>query len=155
MAGGVVVLQVDPWGPSDVSAATLQSLVDDGLLRPVTDPNRSKWIASGDEPEPRPRDGYIVSFVAFHERGLGLPVDRFMRALPYYYGVKLHNFNPNSIAQAAIFVAVYKGYLGIAPHWELWLHFFRAGLNTKPTGTMGMRKALRASGCTLQVRQDR
>ena len=35
---------------------------------------------------------------------------------PYYYGVELHNFNPNSIAQAAIVVAVCEGYLGIAPH---------------------------------------
>ena len=47
-----------------------------------------------------------------------------MRALPHYYGVELHNFNPNSIAQMTIFVAVYEGYLGIAPHWELWLHLF-------------------------------
>ena len=37
----------------------------------------------------------------------------------------------------------------------MWLHFFRAGLNTKPAGTVGTRKALRAGGCTLQVRQDR
>jgi len=83
MAGGAVVLQADPWGLSDVSVATLQSLVNDGLLRLVVDPNRPEWIALGNEPEPRPRDGYIVSFVAFHERGLGLPVDRFMRALPH------------------------------------------------------------------------
>ncbi|XP_066311525.1 uncharacterized protein [Miscanthus floridulus] len=88
--------------------------------------------------------------MAFHERGLGLSVDRFMRVLPHYYGVELHNFNPNSIVQAAIFVVVCEGYLGIAPHWELWLHFFRAWLNTKPAGTTGTRKALRASGCTLQ-----
>ena len=134
---------------------TLQSLVDGGLLRPVTDPSKPEWIAPGSEPEPRPRDGYIVSFVAFHERGLGLPVDRFMRVLPHYYGVELHNFNPNSIAQAAIFVAVCEGYRGIAPHWELWLHLFRAGLTTKLMGTTGTRKAMRASGCTLQVRQDR
>ena len=40
----------------------------------------------------------FVSFVSFHERGLGVPVDRFMRALLHYYGVELHNFNPNSIA---------------------------------------------------------
>ena len=90
--------------------------------------------------------------MAFHEHGLGLSADQFMRALPHYYGVELHNFNPNSIAQAAIFVAVCKGYLGIAPHWELCLHLFWAGLTTKPAG---MRKALRAGGCTLQVRQDR
>ena len=75
----------------------LQSLVDDGLLCSVTDPNRPEWIAPRGEPELRPHDGYIVSFVAFHERGLGLPADRFMWALPHYYGVELHNFNPNSI----------------------------------------------------------
>jgi hypothetical protein len=44
---------------------------------------------------------------------------RFMRALMLYYGVELHNFNPNSIAQAAIFVAVCEGFLGIDPHWDL------------------------------------
>ncbi|XP_066395227.1 uncharacterized protein [Miscanthus floridulus] len=78
-----------------------------------------------------------------------------MRALPHYYGVELHNFSPNSIAQAAIFVAVCEGYLGIAPHWELWLHLFRATFTTKPGGTRGARKVTRASGCTLHVRQDR
>ena len=98
-----------------MSAVTLQSLVDDNLLRPITDPNIPEWIAPGGEPEPRPHDGYIVSFVPFHERSLGLPVERFMRALPHYYSVELHNFNPNSIAQVAIFVAVCEGYLGITP----------------------------------------
>ena len=44
--------------------------------------------------------------------------------------------------------------MGIAPHWELWLHLFRAGHTTKPTGTSSTRKAVRAGGCTLQVRQD-
>ena len=127
----------------------LRSLVDDGLLCSITDPDRPEWIAPLGEPEPRPREGYIVSFVSFHERGLGVPADRFMRALPHYYGVELHNFNPNSIVQAAIFVAVCEGYLGIAPHWELWLHLFRAGHTTKPAGTAGTRKMVRAGGCTL------
>ena len=139
---------------SDVTEEKLQSLVEAGLLRPITDPGEPEWIAPGNESEPRPRDGYVVSFVVFHERGFGSPVDNFMRALPHYYGVELHNFNPNSIVQAAIFVAVCEGYLGIAPR-KLWLHLFWAGLTTKPAGMTGTRKALRAGGCTLQVRQDR
>ena len=99
MAGGPpVILPADPWQSSNVSVEVLQSLIDDGLLRPITDPDRPEWIAPLGEPEPRPPVGYVVSFVSFHERGLGLPVDRFMRALPHYYGVELHNFNPNSIA---------------------------------------------------------
>ncbi|XP_066375360.1 basal body protein 10-like [Miscanthus floridulus] len=93
----VMVLPVDQWDRSNVTVGVLQSLVDVGLLRPITDPSRPEWMAPGGEPEPRPRDGYVVSFVSFHERGFGLLVDRFMQALPHYYGVELHNFNPNSI----------------------------------------------------------
>jgi len=46
-----------------------------------------------------------VSLVRLHERGFGVPVGRFMRALCDYYGMELHNFGPNSISQAAVFVA--------------------------------------------------
>ena len=98
MAGDIDVIEADPWDPSDVTVEMLQSLIDGGLLRSVTDPNRPEWIAPLGEPEPRPHDGYVVSFVSFHKRGLGVPADRFMRALPHYYGMELHNFNPNSIA---------------------------------------------------------
>ena len=35
------------------------------------------------------------------------------RALCEYYGAELHNFSPNSISQAVVFVAVCEGYLGI------------------------------------------
>lgn len=55
-----------------------------------------------------------------------MPVSRFMQAFPHYYGVELLNFNHNSIVQAAIFVTVCEGYLGMEPHWDLWLHLFRA-----------------------------
>jgi hypothetical protein len=54
--------------------------------------------------------------MAFHERGLGVLASQFLWVLPFHYGVELHNFNPNSIAQAAIFAAVCEGYLGISPH---------------------------------------
>ena len=47
-----------------------------------------------------------------------------MRALCEYYGVELHNFGPNSISQAAVFVTVCEGYLGIEAHWDLWIHLF-------------------------------
>ena len=45
MAGDIVVVEADPWDPSDVTEEMLQSLVDGGLLRLVTDPTRLEWIA--------------------------------------------------------------------------------------------------------------
>jgi hypothetical protein len=53
-----------------------------------------------------------VSFVRLHERGFTAPTSRFMRGLCYHYEVKLHNFAPNAISQAAFFV-VCEGFLGI------------------------------------------
>jgi hypothetical protein len=94
-------------------------LVDGELLRPRSFRAHPEWLAPGDEEEPTLSMGFVVSFVTFHEQGFKVPVGHFMRALLHYYGVELHNFNSNSIAQAAIYVVVYEGYLRIEPHWDL------------------------------------
>jgi hypothetical protein len=86
--------------------------------------------------------GCVVSFTLFHEQGFGVQASRFMRVLPHYYGVELHNFNPNSITQAAIFTAVCEGYLGIKPHWDLWFHLFRAKAFSLPDGVKKVRQAI-------------
>jgi hypothetical protein len=96
-----------------------------------------------------PPAGYIVSFTSFHERGFGVLASRFMQALPYYYGVELHNFNPNSIAQAAIFSAACKGFLGIEPHWDLWLHLFRTEPFSLLNEVRKVRHAVRATTAVL------
>jgi hypothetical protein len=88
---------------------------------------------------PSPPQGYVVSFISFHERGFGVPASRFMWAILHNYRVELHNLSPNSISQAAIFVAVCEGYLGINPHWDLWTHFFSAELFTSPTAERRVR----------------
>jgi hypothetical protein len=100
------------WPFSNVTTEELQGLVSEGLLHPCSVGPRPKWIAPGDEDEPTPPAGYVVSFIPFHERGFRVLASRFMRALPHYYGVELHNFNPNSIAQAAIYVVVFEGTSG-------------------------------------------
>jgi hypothetical protein len=84
-----------------------------------------------------------------------VPASRFMRAILHNYGVELHNLSPNSISQAAIFVAVCEGYLGIVPHWDLWTHLFSAELFALPTWERRVRAAVRAGGCILQLRQSR
>src|SRR6185312_5791567 len=64
--------------------------------------------------------GKCSSHVRVASARFGVPVSRFMRALCGHYGAELHNFGPNSILQAAVFVAVCEGYLGIEAHWDLW-----------------------------------
>jgi len=47
---------------------------------------------------------------------------------------------------AVVFATVCEGYLGMMPHWDLWLHLYRGELFNAPTGTTGVRKPVRA-GC--------
>ena len=77
----------------------MEQLVADRLLPMNTSLERLAWIPPRpEETEPNPPEGYVVSLVRLHERGFGVPVSRFMRALCEYYGAELHNFGPNSIS---------------------------------------------------------
>jgi hypothetical protein len=113
----------------------LEELVHDRLLRPRASRTQLEWrVPLSDHWEPAPLEGYVVRFMAFHERGLRVPPSHFMWALLHYYKVELHHLAPNSISQAVIFTVDYEGYLGIEPHWNLWLHLFRAKHFTKKAG---------------------
>jgi hypothetical protein len=107
-----VVPPRDPCPFSTVAVEDLKALVVDGLLHPLSGGPQPEWMAPASEADPTLPPGHVVSFIPFHERGFGVPASRFMRALLHYYGVELHNFNPNSIAQAAIFAAVCEGFFG-------------------------------------------
>jgi hypothetical protein len=62
-----------------------------------------EWKVLGDESMPRPPRWYVVSFVAFHERGLSVPAGWFIRGVLFEYGLQLQHLNPNSIQQMAAF----------------------------------------------------
>jgi hypothetical protein len=156
MADRVTIISPrDPWPFSTVTAEDLEDLVAEGLLRPLSDERQLEWIPPTSGTAPSPPPGYVVSFISFHERGFGVSTSRFMRAILHNYEVELHNLSPNSISQAAIFVAVCEGYLGIDPHWDLWTHLFSAELFASPTGERRVRAAVRAGDCILQLRQSR
>jgi hypothetical protein len=146
---------VDPyaWERSSVNRLALSDLVSAGQLAANEEGRPAEWIVSpaGDH-APNPPDGYVVSFSSFHERGFAAPASRFMRALCHRYGVELHNFAPNAISQAATFVGVCEGCLGIPVNWDLWVHLFRAELFTQPTTEQRTHRAVRASGMSLAVR---
>jgi hypothetical protein len=102
---------------STVSHEQLLRLVEVGELPRLTE--AVEWIVPGDESVPRPPRGYVVSFVAFHERGFSIPAGRFIRGVLFTYGLQLQHLNPNNIQQMAAFEAVCEGFLSIGAYWPV------------------------------------
>jgi hypothetical protein len=73
----------------------LHHLVDAGQLPPLIDV--VEWKVPGEESVSRPLRGYVISFMAFHERGFSVPVGQFIQAVLYEYGHQLQHLNLNNI----------------------------------------------------------
>jgi hypothetical protein len=145
-----------PWERSSATRLALGQLVTAGQLAVNEAGRPAEWIVPpGRDHAPNPPSGYVVSFIRFHERGFMAPGSRFMRALCLHYGVELHNFAPNAISQAATFVGVCEGFLGIPVNWDLWVHLFRGELFTQSTPEPRTRRAVRAGGLSLALRGQR
>ena len=107
----------DAWHPSNVTRSALEARVKAGILRPITDAGLPEWIfPSANDREPNLPPGYVVCFLSFLDRGFGNPASHLIWAILHYYEVELHNLNPNSVMQAAIFAMVCEGFLGVPPH---------------------------------------
>jgi hypothetical protein len=74
---------------------------------------------------PGPIEGYVVTFVAFFERGLGSPSHQFPCLLLRHYDLELHNLTPSGVLHIMSFMTLCEAYLGIDPHFNLWNYFFR------------------------------
>ena len=74
---------MDPGYKSTISPQRLEGLVRRGLLRPLT--AAEEWRLPGEEDEPQPPEGYVVSFAHFHERGFTMPTHHFLWGLLDYY----------------------------------------------------------------------
>jgi hypothetical protein len=136
MAPPQAIIVVDPlsWPRSTVTEFALHELENGGQLAPNVDGQPPAWIVPPTvDQEPNPLFGYVVSFVCHHECGFAAPASRSMHGLCYHYSVELHNFAPNAISQAATFVDVCEGFLGIPANWDLWVHLFRTELHTLST----------------------
>jgi hypothetical protein len=152
----IIVVDPLPWSYSTVMRFALSELVNGGQLAPNMDGQPPTWIVlPAADREPNPPFGYVVSFVLHQKRGFAAPASRFMRGLCYHYGVELHNFAPNAISQAATFVGVCEGFLGIPTNWDLWVHLFRAELHTLSTPEPRVRRAVRAGGMSISLRESR
>jgi hypothetical protein len=152
----ITVIDPLPWPRSTVTEFALHELENGGQLAPNVAGQPAVWIVPpATDQEPNPPYGYVVSFIPFHERGFVAPVSRFLRVLCYHYGVELHNCMANAISQAATFVGVCEGFLGIPTNWDLWVDLFRAELHTLVTPEPWVRRAVRASGVSISLRETR
>jgi hypothetical protein len=109
------------WDTSTVTEEQIQSLVDRGLLRPKS---QVKWRPAAGEAFPIEGTGKIVVFITHIERGFGVPAGDFIRGLLQFHWIKLVYLAPNSITIITTFIHLREAYLGIAPHFHLWRHFF-------------------------------
>ena len=66
----------------------------------------------------------MVSFLTFHERGLGYPAHWFLRGLLNNWGLELQHLNPMGVLHIAGFVTVYEAFLEMEPHADLFWLFF-------------------------------
>jgi hypothetical protein len=158
MAPPQAITVVDPlsWSRSMATRFALSELVTGGQLVPNVDGQPAAWIVPpATDREPNPPHGYIVSFIRHHERSFAAPESRFLRGLCHHYGVELHNFAPNAISQAATFVGICEGFLGIPANWDLWVHLFRAELHTLSTPEPRVRRVVRADGMTILLWESR
>jgi hypothetical protein len=66
-----------------VTQERLEELIEEGLPRPITSAIVQEWIALEEGVDMlNPLMGYVLSFVAFHERGLGILGSRFLQGSP-------------------------------------------------------------------------
>ena len=79
------------------------------------------WRAPRREDFLQPWLGEVVSFLAFHERGLGYPAHWFLRGLLNEWGLELQHLNPTGVLHIAGFITVCEAFLGMEPHVD----FFR------------------------------
>jgi hypothetical protein len=125
-----------------VTKEQIQSLVDCGLLRPKS---QVGWRAAEGEAFTTEGTGKTVVFLVHIERGFGILAGDFLRGLLHFYRIELVHLAPNSITIIATFIHLCEAYLGIAPHFHLWRHFFEL----KKTG-----KGVVISSISIMLRQN-
>ena len=79
------------------------------------------WRAPGREDFPQPQLGEVVSFLAFHKRGLGYPAHWFLCGLLNEWSLELQHLNLTGVLHITGFVTVCEAFLGMEPHVD----FFR------------------------------
>jgi hypothetical protein len=109
----------------------------------------TEWLVPGCKDAPTPPDGYIVSFVPFHERGFAMPPHPFIRGLLRHYQIEPQHLNPTGIKNIAAFIMLCEGYLGIKPNVDLRKYFVAISLLNKKKNGMKTLVTMVSAGIHL------
>ena len=71
----------------------------------------SHWLPARGQVIPTPDPGESVVFVSHLRRGLGFPMDPFVRGLMFYYGLEFHDLALESILHISSFIVVCEAFL--------------------------------------------
>jgi hypothetical protein len=104
-----------------VTEEKIQALATGGLLRPKAEVG---WRAAVGKEFPTKGTGEAIVFLAHIECEFGVPAGDFFHEILYFYRIEVVHLIPNPITIISSFIHLCKAYLGIAPHFHLWRHFF-------------------------------
>ena len=95
----------------------------------------------------------MVSFLTFHERGLGYPAHWFLHGLLNEWGLELQHLNPMGVLHIAGFITICEAFLRIELHVDFfWRLFFGRALTVgnpaeiAPVGVFALQRKLSARG---------
>ena len=87
----------------------------------------------------------MVSFLTFHERGLGYPAHWFLRGLLNEWGLELQHLNPMGVLHIVDFITIYEVFLEMEPHVD----FFRWLFSRRALTVGNLAKIAPVGGFTL------
>src|SRR4051812_40370966 len=64
-------------------------------------------------------------FMSHFLRGLGFPMDPFVRGLLFYCGLEFHDLAPESVLHIFSFIVMCEAFLRVTPYFGLWLKTFK------------------------------
>ena len=135
--------RMEKWARSICAVEDLERLVRWGAL---PDQATANWHATSGFAFPTPDTRQLVLFYHHVSRGLGVPVHYFVRDLLDYWGIRLVHLAPNAILHLSIFIHWCEAFLGIDPHFNLFISLFTLELSPSSDGP----KAVGA--CFLRLR---
>ena len=101
--------------------SVLKAFVAKGFLPPK---EVAHWRVPGQEESPQPQPDEVVSFLTFHEHGLGYPMHWFLRGLLNEWGLELQHLNSTWVLHITGFVTVCEAFLGMEPHVDFLRRLF-------------------------------